>query len=416
MSRKLTPSNAPWLHDRQVQVLLAALTEGGEEARIAGGAVRDALLGRSGGDIDIATTNLPAETMRRAKAAGFRTVPTGIDHGTITVLVDGQPIEVTTLRADVETDGRHAVVRFGRDWQSDAERRDFTVNGLYATAEGEIVDLVGGVADLSSRTIRFIGEAGKRIEEDYLRILRFFRFFAWFGTGRPDAQGLIACTRLKGGLARLSVERVWSELRKLLSAPDPSRALLWARQASVLTTVLPETEKWGIDSIHGLVVAERERGWTRDPMLRLQAIVPRDPVRLKAMADRLRMSNAETDRLVAFALAPEIASSLGEAELLRLIYWGNRQAIIDRLRLAVAACPVREEAEILAGLLKRAEDWSRPDFPVGGTELAAIGVTPGPQMGALLKRLEREWVDSGFGLARPELVERAKTLAGETND
>ncbi|MGB6118809.1 MAG: CCA tRNA nucleotidyltransferase [Mesorhizobium sp.] len=416
MSRKLTPSNAPWLHDAQVQVLLAALSEGGEEARIAGGAVRDALLGRSGGDIDIATTNLPAETMRRAKAAGFRTVPTGIDHGTITVLVGGQPIEVTTLRADVETDGRHAVVRFGRDWQSDAERRDFTVNGLYATAEGEIVDLVGGVADLSSRTIRFIGEAGKRIEEDYLRVLRFFRFFAWFGSGRPDAEGLKACARLKGGLVRLSAERVWSELRKLLSAPDPSRALLWARQASVLTTVLPETEKWGIDSIHRLVVAERERGWTPDPMLRLQAIVPRDPVRLKAMADRLRMSNAETDRLVAFALAPEIASSLGEAELLRLIYWGNRQAIIDRLRLAVAASPVKDEAEILAGLLKRAEDWCRPEFPVGGADLAAIGIEAGPQMGALLKRLEREWVDSGFGLAHPELVERAKTLAGETND
>ena len=191
---------AEWLPNKHLQHLLLVLSEGSEEARIAGGAVRNALLGEPVADIDIATTTLPAETMRRAEAAGFKIVPTGAEHGTITVIAAGRPFEVTTLRADIETDGRRAKVHFGRDWQRDAERRDFTINALYATAGGAVIDLVGGIADLESRTIRFIGDADMRIREDFLRILRFFRFFAWYGAGRPDAAGLKACARLKEGL------------------------------------------------------------------------------------------------------------------------------------------------------------------------------------------------------------------------
>ena len=195
-----------WLDDRHLQKLLAALSAEGELARIAGGAVRNALLGQAVADIDIATTTLPDETVRRVKAAGFKAVPTGIEHGTVTAVVDGRPFEVTTLRADVETDGRRAKVSFGRDWTADAERRDFTINGLYAEADGTVVDLVGGLPDIEARRLRFIGDAETRIREDYLRILRFFRFFAWYGDGRPDAEGLKACARLKDGLDRLSAE------------------------------------------------------------------------------------------------------------------------------------------------------------------------------------------------------------------
>ncbi|TIN11824.1 MAG: hypothetical protein E5Y59_15405, partial [Mesorhizobium sp.] len=234
---------------------------------------------------------------RRAEAAGFKAVPTGIEHGTITIVAGGKPFEVTTLRADIETDGRRAKVSFGRDWKADAERRDFTINALYAEADGTIVDLVGGIADIEARRLRFIGDPEARIREDYLRILRFFRFFAWYGDGRPDAEGLKACARLKEGLGQLSVERVWSELKKLLSAPDPSRALLWMRQAGVLTSVLPESEKWGIDAIHALTRAEKDLGWTPDPLLRLEAIVPPDAARMKTLAERLRFSVSEAGRL-----------------------------------------------------------------------------------------------------------------------
>ncbi|MGN6464543.1 MAG: CCA tRNA nucleotidyltransferase, partial [Rhizobiaceae bacterium] len=282
---------ADWLSGEKLQRLLEALSEKGEEARIAGGAIRNALLGAAVTDIDIATTTLPEETMKRAKAAGFKAVPTGIEHGTVTVIAGGKPYEVTTLRADVETDGRHARVAFGRDWKADAERRDFTMNALYAKADGTIVDLVGGLADIESRTLRFIGDPEARIREDFLRILRFFRFFAWYGKGRPDGEGLKACARLKEGLDRLSAERVWSELKKLLSAPDPSRALLWMRQAGVLTTVLPESGNWGIDAIHALVKAEADLGWDADPMLRLEAIVPPDAARMKTLGARLKLSN-----------------------------------------------------------------------------------------------------------------------------
>ena len=286
-------AGAAWLGDPSLQKLLAVLCEGEDTARIVGGAVRNTLLGEAVTDIDIATTTLPDETVRRAESAGFRAVPTGIEHGTVTVIAGGVPHEVTTLRSDIATDGRRATVAYGRDWKVDAGRRDFTVNALYAEADGTVIDLVGGLADLETRTIRFIGDAETRIREDYLRILRFFRFFAQYGGGRPDAAGLLACTRLKDGISRLSVERIWAEMKKLLGAADPSRALLWMRQSGVLSLALPETEKWGIDAIHALVAAERDLGWLADPLLRLEAIVPPDPARMGELAERLKLSNGE---------------------------------------------------------------------------------------------------------------------------
>jgi poly(A) polymerase len=408
-------AGADWLEDADLQRLLAALNADGEEARIAGGAVRNALLGQAVADVDIATTTIPEETIRRAKAAGFKVVPTGIEHGTVTVIAGGVGHEVTTLRADVETDGRRARVVFGRDWKADAERRDFTINALYAEADGTIVDLVGGLADLEGRTLRFIGDAEARIREDYLRILRFFRFFAWYGSGRPDAEGLKACARLKDGLERLSAERVWAELKKLLAAPDPSRGLLWMRQAGVLTKALPESEKWGIDAIHGLVAAERDLGWPADALLRLEAVVPPDAERMRVLADRLKLSNAETERLRTWALAPKLDPNGTEGELGKALYRSGRQPIVDRLRLSLASARSRaaesDGALIEAGgysrLLKFAGTWTAPTFPLKGADLQAIGMAAGPDMGKLLKRLDEEWVESGFRLDSGALLERA---------
>jgi tRNA nucleotidyltransferase/poly(A) polymerase len=418
MSQVSIAGKAKWLDNPDLQALLEVLCADGEDARIAGGAVRNTLLGQPVADIDIATTTVPDETVRRAESVGFHTVPTGIEHGTVTVIAGGRAYEVTTLRADVDTDGRRAKVVFGRDWKSDAERRDFTINALYAKADGTVVDLVGGQADLDSRTLRFIGDAEQRIREDYLRILRFFRFFAWYGHGRPDAEGVKASARLKEGLDQLSAERVWSELKKLLGAADPSRALLWARQAGVLSRILPESEKWGIDAIHALVKAEQDFGWKPDALLRLAAIVPPDAARMDALADRLKLSSAERTRLVKWAGAVTPKPEVTEAQLGKEIFRGDRQAIVDRLRLALASARGKavedNDALIQAGgysrLLAHAERWKAPAFPLKGGDLLIAGAKAGPAVGKLFRQLQDEWVDAGFAPDRSALLERAAVL------
>ena len=409
---------ADWLSDKHLQHLLAVLGARGEQARIAGGAVRNALIGEPVADVDIATTTLPSETLLRAGKAGLKAVPTGFEHGTVTVIAGGRPFEVTTLRADVQTDGRHAKVSFGRDWKADAERRDFTVNALYADADGSVIDLVGGLADIEARRLRFIGDPEQRIREDYLRILRFFRFFAWYGDGRPDAEGLKACARLKSGLDRLSAERVWAELKRLFCAPDPSRALLWMRQSGVLTQVLPESEKWGIDAIHALIKAGQDLGWQVDPLLRLEAIVPPDAERMKALAGRLKLSTRERDRLTQWSLSPAPDAKTTEAQLAQALYRGDRQAFVDRLRLSLAAARAKageDDGAMMAAagysrLLAFAEKWERPVLPVKGADLSALGAKPGPEIGAVLKELEEGWVSSAFTLTRAALLERAARL------
>jgi tRNA nucleotidyltransferase/poly(A) polymerase len=395
----------PWLEAPEVRAVFAAL--GGEEraTRVVGGAVRNALLGQPVTDIDFATILVPAEVTARAEAAGLKTVPTGIDHGTVTLVVGGRPFEVTTLRADVETFGRRAVVRFTGDWAEDAKRRDFTINALYCDADGTIFDPLGAYADIASRRVRFIGSADERIREDYLRILRFFRFFAWYGVGRPDAAGLKAAARHKAGLALLSAERLWAELKKLLAAPDPSRALLWMRTTDILQRVLPES--WGIDAIHRLVAAEAAEGRAPDPLLRLEAIMPPHRARIDSLAGRLRLSRAEEARLLEWATAPEPDPSWSEAELAKRLYRLGTRGLRDRLMLAQAR--EREAGnETTAAALKRqiafTAGWQRPVFPLKGADLLASGMAPGPQVGRLLKELEQRWIDSGFALSRPELL------------
>ncbi|MES5098782.1 CCA tRNA nucleotidyltransferase [Agrobacterium sp. BA1120] len=403
-----------WFSKPGLQRILALLNADGGEARIVGGAVRNALMGMPVGDIDMATTLPPQDVVERAKDAGIKAVPTGIEHGTVTLVLDGEGFEVTTLRRDVETDGRHAQVAFGTDWTEDAQRRDLTINALYADASGEVIDLIGGLPDIEKRNVRFIGDADQRVSEDYLRILRFFRFFAYYGSGRPDADGLRASARAKDKISTLSAERVWSEMKKLLAADDPSRALLWMRQSGVLTQVLPETEKWGIDAIHGLVAAEQALGWKPDALVRLAAIVPTDAERVDAMTSRLRMSNAEGKRLKQWATSPNVDPTVTDAAFDRLLYRQGVEGVVMRLKLALAAA----RADVSAGeaamqkiarfstLLERAQKFQRPSFPLTGADVLAAGVAPGPRVGVILSELEEKWIEFNFSLDRAALTAR----------
>lgn len=411
-------SNESWFTDPALQRLYALLNADGGEVRVAGGAVRNSLMGLPVADIDLATTLAPETVMERAKAAGIKAVPTGIDHGTVTLVIDGTPFEVTTLRRDVETDGRRAKVSFSEDWQEDAERRDLTINALYVGADGEVIDLIGGLPDVETKTVRFIGDADTRIAEDYLRILRFFRFFAHYGGGRPDAAGLKACSRAKDKLATLSAERIWAETKKLLSARDPGRALLWMRQSGVLGAILPETEKWGIDAIPALVAAEQALGWEPEPMLRLAAIVPKDADRLAGLAQRLRLSNAEAAFLNRFARAPKPNGEVTDAAFDRDLYRLGKDGVIAALKIDLAQAranaghdpKVMARAGRLSALLQRAERFERPVFPLSGADVLSAGVAPGPKVGEMLKTIEEAWIGSNFSFDRAKLIARLEDL------
>lgn len=404
-----------WFRDPALTRVLDLLNRDSGEGRVVGGAVRNSLMGLPVSDIDIASSLPPEKVMERAAEAGIKAVPTGIAHGTVTLVIDGRSFEVTTLRRDVETHGRHATVAFTTDWQADAERRDLTINALYVDRNGDIVDLVDGLPDIETKTVRFIGDAAQRIAEDYLRILRFFRFFAHYGSGRPDAAGLRACAAARDKLTTLSAERIWSEMKKLLSADDPGRALLWMRQVGVLTAILPESEKWGIDAIPALIATENALRWTPDPLLRLAAIVPPDAARLEAMAKRLRLSKDEAALLLAWAKAPAISDTMAQTAFDRLLYSHGPKGICVRLKLALASARAKAEggdvdamqqAARLTALLARAQSWKKPDFPVSGADALAAGLAAGPAVGKALQALEKQWVESNFSLDRATLVAR----------
>lgn len=378
-------SQADWLTADQTRAVMAALeAEGGPDcARFVGGCVRNALLGQPVDDIDIATQLTPEQTLAALKAAGLKAVPTGIEHGTVTAVSGGRPYEITTLRRDVATDGRRAVVAFTTDWAEDAARRDFGLNALYADAAGALFDPTGrGLADLAARRIVFVGDAETRIREDYLRILRFFRFHAWYGRGDPDAEGLRACRDNVDGLARLSAERVSKELLKLLAAPDPRPAVRAMDEAGVLSAVLA--------SPAGLSLFETLVAISDDPVLRLSALLPPEPERVDAAARALRLSNAQRERLV--AAAGEASPDLSPAQARAEIYRRGAQAFADRLTRGRAARPELDAS----ALITLVRDWTAPSLPVGGHDLAALGVEAGPRTGRLLKAFEDEWVAADF--------------------
>jgi len=389
-----TVAGAVWLRWPQVEAVTAALEAAGgtDCARFVGGCVRNTLLGAPVDDVDVATRLRPEQTVAALEAAGLRAVPTGIEHGTVTAVAHGRPVEVTTLRRDVETDGRRAVVAFTEDWAEDAARRDFRLNALYADADGRVFDPVGGgVDDALAGRIVFVGDPETRIREDYLRILRFFRFNAWYGREAPDPAGLDACRRLREGLTRLSAERVGKELLKLLSAPDPTPAVAAMAEAGVLDVVLPARR--GLESLTRLGPAE--------PELRLAALLPTPEDGLAAAA-ALRLSNAQRDRIAA-ALGPPPPLDGDPRTARRLIHRWGAQAYADRLRLACAAHPACDPAR-LAPLLALAQDWRPPPLPVSGADLKAAGLAAGPALGAALRRLEDRWVESDFTLGREALL------------
>jgi len=398
--KQFSSEQAPWLFAQDVQALLAALSQQGGAARVVGGAVRNSLLSEAIDDIDIATTWEPQQIINLTQAAGFHCVPTGIDFGTVTVIINHRPFEVTSLRADVASNGRHAEVAFGQNWREDAKRRDFTINALYCDAQGTLYDEVGGLEDIKARRIRFIGEAEARIEEDYLRILRFFRFFAYYGEGRPDAPALRAIVRQREGLSKLSAERVWGEMKKLLRAPAPYRALLWMRQSGVLSLILPESEKWGIDRMSGLIEAERACAFAPDPLLRLMGMIPPDGERIKQLANRLKLSSLERKRLVAWAQSPDIAADISERFLKKTLYAQGKEAVMDKVKLACSVGNI----DSYRGILERIEQWQRPSFPLNGRDLIASGMKAGPDLGKVLAKLEADWIMSDFSLTKTQLL------------
>ncbi len=391
----------PWLEATATRAVMAALEAAGgaDCARFVGGCVRNSLMGRAVDDIDIATRLTPEQTMAALKAAGLKAVPTGVEHGTVTAVSERAPYEITTLRRDVETDGRRAVVAFTQDWAEDAARRDFRLNALYADATGVVFDPTGGgLADAAEGRIVFVGEAETRIREDYLRILRFFRFQAWYGRGAPDATGLAACAALKSGMAQLSAERVSKELLKLLAAPDPVASVRAMERTGVLSQVLPE--------VRPLAMFEALSRRSGDPVLRLSALLPVDEAAVRGIAEGLRLSNAVRDRLAAaVADGPVVRPGMGAAEARAALYRLGRRAFEDRLARAEAA----EGGD--GGQLRRlAEDWTPPRLPVGGRDLARLGLQPGPDTGRILKAFEEGWVADDFPTDGHEA--RLKALIG----
>ena len=354
-----------------------------------GGAVRDALLGAVPADIDLATVHAPAETVRRIEAAGLRAVPTGIAHGTVTALADGRPYEVTTLRRDVATDGRHAVVAFTDDWAADAARRDFTINALSADPlTGEVFDYHGGTADLAGGRVRFIGEPLARIAEDHLRILRFFRFHARFAHGDPDPTALAACTARANDLMALSRERVRDELLKLLCAPDPVPTLRLMRAHGILVPILPDARDPA--DLARLIAHEAAACVPCAPLRRLAALLPPDSALLDAVGHRLRLSPPDRKRLA--AMAPRLPALPGDP---RALAWTHGHETARDLLLLADAPPA---------LLARLAAWERPRLPIGGGDLVAAGVAPGPEVAHRLRTAEAAWVASGFEAGREELL------------
>lgn len=387
----------PWIEDPSSQTVLQALNARRADcARFVGGCVRNALLGEPVNDVDIATQLTPDESAGVLRAAGAAVHPTGIEHGTITAVVMGRPFEVTTLRRDVSTDGRRAVVAFTEDWTEDAQRRDFRINALYCDADGRVHDPTGmGLADVEGRRIVFIGDPEARIREDYLRILRFFRFSAWYGRRALNADGLDACARLRAGLERISAERIWAELKKLLAAPEPTSAMRAMAAAGVLETLLPEAH--GLDLLEVLVALDGRRRERPDPLVRFLSLFSKDPDLLSRVADRLRMSNEEKARILAVSrddtrVGPDQPAARTRAAVFRL----GRTTFLDRLSLAWAATGDDADHEAWAGLALLARHWRAPTLPLTGEDVLAAGVPPGPQVGAVLRALEDWWVEGDF--------------------
>jgi tRNA nucleotidyltransferase/poly(A) polymerase len=393
--------DAPWLKSGPAARVLELLNSNGEEARVVGGAVRNALLKIPTGDIDIATTASPTEVIRRAREAGIKSVPTGIEHGTVTLVVDTQPFEVTTLREDTETFGRKAKVAFGRSWIVDAQRRDFTINGLSVDADGVVHDHVGGLDDVAAKRVRFIGDPDRRIAEDYLRILRFFRIHAAFGAGAPDRAGYLACIRARAGLASLSAERVRMEMVKLMVAENAAVAIAAMVDGGLLLPVFGGVAYTG--PFTAMIAAERSLGLQPDAVRRLGALAVAVTEDAKRLATRLRLTNAETKALDSMGHRWWRLAGMDEATARRRLYRLGEDRYRDRLMLAWARAGGDAGSAQWRELATLPERWSAPKFPLKAADFVARGIGEGPALGHVLALAEDAWLAADFPLQETAL-------------
>jgi len=376
--------DARWRHRPGMDRLLAALDAARGETRFVGGCVRDTLLGLDASDVDLATRIAPEAVIRRLEKARIKAVPTGLAHGTVTAVIGGKPVEVTTLRRDVATDGRRATIEYTGDWREDAARRDFTINALSADpASGEVFDYFGGLADLEDRRVRFIGDPLQRIAEDHLRILRFFRFHARFGIGEADPAGLVACAARANDLMALSRERIADELLKLLALPDPTATVRLMIAHGIFLPVLPEIES--AEQLARLVRRERDAGVAPNPVRRLAALLPRhQPWDADHVSSRLRFSKANRARLIGASMDPN------ERPPREAAYYLGSETAIDQYLISAE----RDEEAVAAAL--DLTQWTVPALPVSGGAIVKRGIEKGPQVAALMLQIEARWVQEGF--------------------
>jgi poly(A) polymerase len=403
-------ADAPWLRRPETAAVFAALKAAGFAARAVGGAVRNALLGRQVFDVDIATTARPEEVMAAAAAAGLKAVPTGLAHGTVTVISDHTGYEVTTLRRDVATHGRHATVAFTEDWTADARRRDFTINALYCDPDGEVFDPLGGYADLAERRVRFIGDAGERIREDYLRILRFFRFSAEYGRGAPDAAGLSACIRERAGLAILSAERVRQEMLELLEARRAAELVHVMHDHGLITHVLPVAPRPNL--LARFIALESALGREADAVLRLAALAVETPEDAERLRVRLRLSNEEAGKLLRAAVRkPTVDPDQPERTAKAVLHGEGPAGYRERVLLAWARSGSGPQSAAWRARLALPDRWQPPEFPIDGDDVLALGVPAGPRVGDILRALEAWWIAGDFTADESALRTKLETLA-----
>jgi len=392
-----------WRNREGFMALCDVLGAGEGATRIVGGAVRDWLLEIEGNDIDLATRLLPEDVIYRLENAGIKAVPTGIAHGTITAVPEGRPIEITTLRRDVSTDGRRATIAYTDDWQQDAARRDFTINALYADPlTGEVHDYFGGLDDLEHRRVRFIGDAGQRIAEDHLRILRYFRFLARFGALPPDPHAYEACTRNANSMMALSRERIADELLKLLALPDPAPVLELMIEGGIFKPILPEVTQSGLDHLRLLLLREQQAAITRPSnIVRLAALLPDDAATGEYIAKRLKLSNKARKRIVA-ALTPTPAH-------------GSPQELAYHMGMESAADQILLRAQLDISGIGQLKDWTVPQLPLSGRDIIALGVEAGPDVARLLAMVSKQWAKTGFP-SRTETEAIAAQLVSDFRD
>ncbi len=407
-----TIGQPPWMAWPETKAVIAALEAKGRPgcARFVGGCVRNTLMNKPVDDIDIATTLTPDQVIEALGEAGLKAIPTGVDHGTVTAVSGKIPFEITTLRRDVSTDGRRAVVAFTHAWEEDAQRRDFRFNALYVDGEGRLYDPTGhGVQDAKDGKVVFVGEPMTRIREDYLRILRFFRFQAWYGKGEPDQKALAACKALKGLVSGRAAERTQKEILKLLAAEDPRPALRLMAATGVLAAILPFVKS--LARLDGLVAIETEQLFENDVELRLAALIPDDAVLARELAERLRLSNALKERLIeAVGTSPRIVSWMSPREARRAVYALSLRTFTDRVKLAWAGSTRPATTSQWRGLLALAENWDPPTFPLTGAEVMRAGVPKGPLVGEVMREVEIWWIDQDFIEDKLSVIERLKAV------